>query len=313
MLKAKKPPLITSADAGVIFIRADMRSTIFFGNGLNRISEKSVSWDNLLNKLKADKKFTNDNLPNTMVYERIFMEKHISGISQKTDELIIKESIAEAMKAQGSNELFELLAKMDFDNYLTTNYDYAFESALGENANKLSTEDIYSLRRKREYQTSKGSKILWNIHGEICHPKSIMLGLDHYCGSVSKIDSYVKGKYKYSEKGEPKTVSSMVEKLKSNQFCDISWVDLFFSSNVHIIGFSLDYSETDIWWLLNKRARFVIDGLVDNKVYFYTNDSDGEKHGLLKSFGVDVIVTKVIHDNYKNMYKSAIKSMFNRS
>jgi hypothetical protein len=290
-----------------------MRNTIFFGNGLNRISEKSVSWSGLLDNLKADKKFTNNSLPNTMVYERIFMEKHGPEVSKKTDELKIKKSIAEAMKYQGSNELFELLAKMDFDNYLTTNYDYAFELALDINANQLSTEKIYSLRRKREYRTSNGTKLLWNIHGEINHPKSIMLGLDHYCGSVSKIDSYVKGKYNYSVKGEFKAVAPMVEKLNTNKFCYTSWVDLFFSSNVHIIGFSLDYSETDIWWLLNKRARFATDGLVDNKVNFYTNSTDEEKHGLLESFGVHVIVIKVENDGYKGMYRSAINRMLNKS
>ncbi len=290
-----------------------MRNTVFFGNGLNRISEKSVSWDDLLDKLKADKQFTNASLPNTMVYERIFMEKQVPEFSQKDDELKIKRLIAEAMKFQGSNELFELLAKMDFDNYLTTNYDYAFELALGASANRLSTENIYSLRRKREYQTQQGTKLLWNIHGEIDLPKSIMLGLDHYCGSVSKIDSYVKGKYKYSIKGESKAVTAMAIKLKTKQFCHASWVDLFFSSNVHIIGFSLDYSETDIWWLLNKRARFATDGLVNNKVYFYTNYIDDEKRGLLESFKVRVVLTEVESNNYKGMYRSALKSMFKTS
>lgn len=286
-----------------------MKNTIFFGNGLNRISKKSVSWSDLLDKLKSKKQFSNKTLPNTMVYERIFMEKHKPKTNQRADELKIKETIAEAMKSQGSNELFELLAKMDFDNYLTTNYDYAFELALDINANQLSTEDIYSLRRKREYVSSNGTKLLWNIHGEINHPKSIMLGLDHYCGSVSKIDSYVKGKYKHSVKGEIKAVSPMIEKLNTNKFCYTSWVDLFFSSNVHIIGFSLDYSETDIWWLLNKRARFATDGLVNNKIYFYTNDIDEEKHGLLKSFGVEVIVKEVENNDYIGMYRTAINGM----
>ena len=39
-------------------------------------------------------------------------------------------------------------------------------------------------------------KYIWPIHGTIQHPKSIMLGLDHYCGSIGKINDYIKGKYK---------------------------------------------------------------------------------------------------------------------
>jgi hypothetical protein len=270
-----------------------MRNTVLFGNGINRLSDNAVSWDDLLDNIKGTNIFNNGKLPNTMVYERIFMEQHIAINSDKADELKIKNSIAEAMKSQGSNKVFELLASMDIENYLTTNYDYAFEKALNISPEKLSTEEIYSLRRKRKYSTGSGSKYLWNIHGEIEHPKSIMLGLDHYCGSVSKIDSYVKGTYKHTISGQSVTVTSMLDKLKSKKYCCTSWVDLFFSTNVHIVGLSLDYSETDLWWVLNKRARFVADGLVSNKIYFHTNQMDEEKMGLLRSFNIDVISVPV--------------------
>ena len=86
-------------------------------------------------------------------------------------------------------------------------------------------------------------------------------------------------------------------------------IHLFFSSNIHIIGLSLDYSETDIWWLLNKRARFAADNLVDNKIYFYTNQIEREKSELLKSFNVEVVNIKVINDDYKSMYMSAISKI----
>ncbi len=290
-----------------------MRNTVLFGNGINRLSDNSVSWDDLLNTIKGSNIFDNGNLPNTMVYERIFMEQHVAKKSHKADELKIKNSIAEEMEPQGSNEIFELLASMDVENYLTTNYDYAFEKALNISPEKLSTEEIYSLRRKRKYSTNSGSKYLWNIHGEIEHPKSIMLGLDHYCGSVSKIDSYVKGTYKHTVSGQRVSVASMQDKLKSDEYCFTSWVDLFFSSNVHIVGLSLDYSETDLWWVLNKRARFVADDLVSNKIYFYTNQMDDEKMGLLKSFNVDVVITDVVEGDYKGMYESSIKKILTKA
>ncbi len=286
-----------------------MRNTVLFGNGINRLSNNAVSWDKLLNTIKGSNHFENGNLPNTMVYERIFMEQHEAKKSQKADELKIKNSIAEAMKSQGSNEVFELLASLDVKNYLTTNYDYAFEKALNIPPEKLSTEDIYSLRRKRKYSTDSGSKYFWSIHGEIEQPKSIMLGLDHYCGSVSKIDSYVKGTYKHTVSGKNISVASMRDKLKSQKYCFTSWVDLFFSSNVHIVGLSLDYSETDLWWILNKRARFVAEGLISNKIYFYTNQIDGEKMGLLKSFNIEVVITEVVEGDYRDMYESSINKM----
>ncbi|PWD57658.1 SIR2 family protein [Pectobacterium parmentieri] len=288
---------------------AHIANTLFFGNGINRLSENHVTWSDLLDKIKGIKIFESGELPNTMVYERIFQEKHVPNRSKKKDELEIKNVIANELREQGPNEVLEALASLPIENYLTTNYDYAFEKALRISPVKLSSEDIYSLRRKRMYESENDIKFLWNIHGEIDNPKSIMLGLDHYCGSVGKIGAYVKGTYSHKINGADVTVKSMLEKLRDASFCHTSWVDLFFSSNVHILGFSLDYSETDIWWLLNKRARFSSEATINNKIYFYTHNVSNEKKGLLEAFNVEVITIKVIGDSFEDMYWSAIKKI----
>lgn len=44
----------------------------FFGNGINRLSENHVTWNDLLDRIKGINNFKNGQLPNTMVYERIF-------------------------------------------------------------------------------------------------------------------------------------------------------------------------------------------------------------------------------------------------
>ena len=286
-----------------------MKNTVLFGNGINRLSTNAVSWDDLLDEIKGENRFSNGSLPNTMVYERIFMGEHKASESQAIDELIIKNRIASSLAKQESNEIFKLLGSMKFEHYLTTNYDYAFEKALGVTPEKLSSEEIYSLRRKRKYGSNSDAKYLWNIHGEIDNPKSIMLGLDHYCGSVSKIDAYVKGNYKHSIDGKTISIEPMKDKFKNNSFCYTSWVDLFFSSDIHIIGLSLDYSETDLWWVLNKRARYAADNLVKNNISFYVNEIDAQKRGLLESFNVKVVVTEVIGGDYEGMYRSAISKM----
>ncbi|WP_449429953.1 SIR2 family protein [Pseudomonas putida] len=309
-LAPNKSLLVQSPWIDALFlVRLKMKNTVFFGNGINRLSTNAVSWDDLLDEIKGENSFSNGSLPNTMVYERIFMAEHKASESEKVDELIIKNKIASALAGQESNDVFKLLGGMDFEHYLTTNYDYALEKALGVDSEKLSSEEIYSLRRRRKYETGGGTKYLWNIHGEIDSPKSIMLGLDHYCGSVSKIDAYVKGNYKYSVDGEIISIKPMKFKLEKDSFCYTSWVDLFFSTNVHIVGFSLDYSETDLWWVLNKRARFVTENLVKNNIFFYVNDIDEQKKDLLESFDVKVVVTKVIDKDYDGMYRSAISKM----
>ena len=50
------------------------------------------------------------------------------------------------------------------------------------------------IRRLKKISNSKElKKHFWQIHGEIRKPATIMLGLDHYCGEIGKIDQYTKG------------------------------------------------------------------------------------------------------------------------
>jgi hypothetical protein len=93
---------------------------------------------------------------------------------------------------------------------------------------------------------------------------------------------------------------------------------LFFNSNIHILGFSLDYSETDIWWLLTKRARILNEekssNLISNNIYFYDRNIKADKEELLKSLNVTVIKPK--EDNYKDnwhqYYTDTIKKIKNK-
>jgi hypothetical protein len=297
-----------------------LKNTLLFGNGLNLLSENPLSWDSLLEKLEVGNNTISSETPNTMKYEKIFLDRHLITLSkEKDEELAIKEQIAELMKGQRGNIYYSKIIDLGFKNYLTTNYDNAFcETYGGEQSNK-STEDIYSLRRYFALKSKAHSDTkLWHIHGEVEHPKSIMLGLDHYCGSISKIDSYVKGNYEFSIKSTKKKVKSMAEKLVDSDFDQVSWVDLFFNSNVHILGLSLDYSETDLWWILNKRARLMLTDNVNNKIYYYDSNIKDSKKSLLESMGVKVINVLrggnenndflVAHNSLVEILKSNIKN-----
>ena len=159
--------------------------------------------------------------------------------------------------------------------------------------NKNWSEKIYNIRRFVEIDSAKRNSPfkLWKIHGDVHSPKSIMLGLDHYCGSIGKIDSYIKGQYALNNNVK---VSSMEDKLKSysddkgsnNKLDFLSWVELMFFSNIHIVGFGMDFSETDLWWVLNKRARLSKEFKVPNKIYYYVGEMVPSKKLLLESIKV---------------------------
>lgn len=280
------------------------KSAIFFGNGLNRVSPDSISWDELLNTIKGENHFDDSGLPNTMVYERICL-----GSKMTNDEISIKKGIASALKEQKSNNLYRKVFELGCSDYLTTNYDYAFAMEISGEPIYHSTEEIYSLRRRRSFSVDKNIN-LWNIHGEIDHPKSIMLGLDHYCGSIGKLDAYIKGKYQLHRGKTLETVRSMKDKIVDGDFCNTSWVDLFFSSDIHIIGLSLDFSETDLWWIINKRARIGMEIDLINSIYFHAKEGECQsKMELLSSFGVKINSYELVNNNYYEMYNKMLNNI----
>ena len=286
--------------------------TILFGNGLNYLSEDFITWKQLLDKIKGDNLFENGQLPNTMIYERSIIGNPISFDTLTQKEEAIKIEIAEMLENFPSNPYYEKLSKIRAENCLTTNYDYAFlkhfQETTGFKIVNKSTEGIYSVRRYKEVLTNgKVSHRVWHIHGEIDSPPSIMLGLDHYCGSVAKISSYVKGGYEFQLDKKPQKPRAIIDKLRLKEFDGTSWIELLFNSDVHIIGLGLDFSEIDLWWILNKRARFKLDNqtnnLVKNTIFFYSTEEKRDQLDLLKSLQIEIVEIKM--DDSKEKYHKA--------
>lgn len=299
-----------------------MENTIFFGNGINRLSPGNISWDQLLSKIKGPRKFEDNDLPNTMIYERIILERPSTHKEILDDEFEVKQEISGLMQNVLTNEIYVELFNLNAQHYLTTNYDYAFiNSIMGLDEVNLpiqeySTEGVYSMRRSKRISNRKQQKkYVWQIHGEIRKPATIMLGLDHYCGAIGKIDNYIKGHYKYKKDKTTIVEKSIEEKYKNKSFNNSSWVELFFTSNVHIFGFSLDYAEIDLWWIINKRARMKKSNLstfVSNEINFYCDDKiDEQKKGILKMMNVNVNIIKMTDSKtkYPDYYKNLIKTL----
>jgi hypothetical protein len=271
----------------------EMENTVFFGNGLNFIDNKdsTLSWENILNAIKQ-KPFSNGDIPNTLIYEKIILDK------VQSSDISVKKEIAEKLENLKSNRVYKLLHESNIQNFITTNYDSAFIN----DPNSITTETLYSIRRLKKIENKgKATKFLWQIHGEIEKPKTIMLGLNQYCGSIGKIGDYLNGRYEFGKKTE----KAMEEKLKTGEFSKTSWIDLFFNTNIHIIGYGLDYSEIDIWWILSWRARR--KDKINNKIFFYCKEIKEEKKQLFESLGVLVkeIKTHKKHPDFE-FYKKII-------
>lgn len=287
-------------------------NTILFGNGFNLLNG-TTSWDKLVHGIND----SNDKaiIPNTLQYEAKIMQlpdKKPESFS-KDSELSLKNDIAAEMSEYKSNDAYLNLASLDsVDHYITTNYDNVMEDTLKSigytTKDWVRRESTYSLRRKIVMANKGREKYLWHCHGEIVSPKTIMLGLDQYCGSVGRISEFLSGTYKFKEGKDDVTVPRMSDRLDGEFGPTYSWIDLFFKSNVYIVGFSLLYEEIDIWWVLARRMRLVKQGKkVDNRIMFFGKVDKGKKE-LFNSIGVDVYEPKTnpVPNNYELFYQEII-------
>lgn len=192
-------------------------NTILFGNGLNLLNG-TTSWDKLVHGINdsTDKAL----IPNTLQYEAKIMQspgKKPEPFSRNS-ELLLKNDIAAEMSKYKSNDVYHNLASLDnVDHYITTNYDNVMENTLNKIGYRtrdwVRRESTYSLRRKIVTSNKGREKCIWHCHGEIVSPKTIMLGLDQYCGSVGRISEYLSGTYKFKEGKDDVTVPKMSDRL----------------------------------------------------------------------------------------------------
>jgi len=179
-------------------------NTLFLGNGFSRsVAPQIPAWEEL---------FKEEDCPiknYTILYEKKFInncnkkEEHIKKELTEKIEEEIKKAIDE--KESVAQWFSNFLKRNKISNIITTNYDKGIEYILQrcgyDNLQNNSSEKLYSIRRCKKFYNSNNSHtiILWKIHGDIDAIKSVTLGYDQYCGSLSKLTSYIKGKYEPSK------------------------------------------------------------------------------------------------------------------
>ncbi len=312
-----------------------MKQSILFGNGVNLLTKGMPSWDDLI--LKISKIQIRRDVPNPIKYEAILLNDYKNSNwedsntinetadindAKKEQESVLKKKIAKRLKQFESNAIYREIFKMPFEHFMTTNYDNSLIKDLKKKliVSKNTTEKLYSIRRSYRIKAAENDpngRIYWPIHGYFKNSSSIMLGYDQYCGSLAKIDSYVKGNYKYDKKDKD-PLGSIKKRLAKEEWDEVkSWIDLFFISDVHIIGLGLGYEEIDLWWILNRRKRIMSYANVNNKIYYYQTDKkDREKKRIFKIFGVEYVPLKnkalLNKSDYTPRYEEQLKEMIIR-
>ena len=287
---------------------------LLLGNGINQTFDKA-SWDGLLEKittvkLSADEEICLKSMPYPL--------RPVVLSDDKIDKQMDK--IAPDMLRSKLNEEQKMLLKeyvgIGFDAILTTNYTYEIEQTID-----TSFECQYKARSKYRISTVKesNSKLnlykcmnvssdnrsyqVWHVHGEAARPNSMILGHYYYGKALSEIETYV-AEFMRRYKGC---------NSRGLDFKPQSWVDYFLLGNVYIVGFGMDFSEMDLWWLVNcKKRHFSNCG----KIYYYEpNLANSNKQGIkmvAEAYGINVITETVNNGEYLPYYKKIINNINKR-
>lgn len=221
------------------------KTALLIGNGINRNSKSSndiYNWERLLSDLSQE--FSNGTIKNElrkkpfpMFYDAIvnYAVEH-----QNKKESDLKRTIHQKLSNLQLNPKYDFLDSVECDEILTTNYDYLIEKQLKNDWKRNAVtkkEKYYSLSR---FQQS--NKRVWHIHGEQGDIRSMLLGFRLYVNYTAKIRERASS-----------FISALRNPDKASSLSYDSWVDMFFTHNIHIIGLSMEFTEYTLWWLLAYR------------------------------------------------------------
>jgi len=278
---------------------------LLVGNDINNI-EGGNSWsellDGLTDYLSIDVKFPAEK-PFPLAYEEIFFKTIKNTHFKETD---IKRYVADHVGTIKGGKIHELICRLGVKNILTTNYDLSLEHTKKKDLKKITNSGVipeqkYSIFRKHLIEDTS----FWHIHGSATVHKSITLGYEHYSGYLQYMRNYIVSGTKDTYK--KKTFKPLLKRIRDRQVENESWLDLFFTKNIHIFGLSLDFVESDLWWLLTYREKIKCEKKypINNTIYYYIPDeylqSSKAKIDMLESLGVNVISVHG-HQSSKQLY-----------
>ena len=271
-----------------------METTILYGNGINLLGG-GKSWNQVLKDI-SEKTSLPPIQSNTLKYEYIILpqketneaflmtedgsyfvtedDKFFLTIDINTEDNL-KGNLSKELQESAPSYFYKKLTELKVEHFITTNYELFLNRTFIDNGyqEEASIQSGSCLYKHMILKNETKRVSIWNIHGDVEVPSSIMLGLSDYCSYVAEIDNYLKTR-------------------KDNQ--NLCWIDLLFRTNVHIIGLSMAYEEIDLWNILTARMRLKRKNpdLCTNKIVYYTiRDSsfDLGKNQLLESMDVEVV------------------------
>lgn len=249
-------------------------SVLLIGNGINRAFAKeefepqegnwdfeNLSWENIIRQIACNHS-KDDRIKEILKLPASMQVIAATGDCVKEDMKQVAESLVKRENPLALSKLCRMILDVPFKHVLTTNYSFELEQAAGVRPGK---QACYGIRQHTKQELSKreeklrlytysklsDKKWVWHIHGDVSTPDSVVMGHYYYGKLLREIQNRVSGLMKVTPG----------ERVKQ----ETSWVDLFLTRDVYVLGFGFYLSEIDLWWLVGCKKRH----FPDSHIYFY--------------------------------------------
>lgn len=290
------------------YMLEEFPSLVLVGNSPNLIERYNAGagWNRLLKSMEdICETYLGDTRKISSFPQRMQAVCNIYEMSQS--EAIVREldEWFNRVKELQASPIHRMLAKMGFTYYLTTNYDFALERALGLRINK--TRDKIDSTEFLKYNIKSAS-------GKKENAVKMKNAVGHIHGSIENMESLVM---------TPKSYVRATHKLMKAGVAKGSWLKAFCESEVHICGLNLSTEESLVWYALERRLQYLFENKDLTNSYprayvylFYRETEDKSDYyekravrDLLKTYAVQTILIPVYNEDYISAWKLLIGEM----
>ena len=284
------------------------QASVLLGNGICRC----IGMDSCDGIIEDIRKENNPSADPEVMNTLLFPQKIVVATNDHVDDNLkrLTKDMVNILYQDDDIKFLRQLLSASPDVILTANYSteletaafgkfssYTYNNNVAKPFDLRSTAEKLGLNNFIPLQIQGKRKLLWHIHGNAMRSTSVVMGHYYYGKLLREIEEYVPNlirRYQLAKKSEDKSLQ-----IKS-------WVDYFLISDIHIIGFSMDPAEMDLWWLLCCKKR----NFPDTKVFFYEPNAKSingtGKELLLKAYGVEIVTKKGFKGDYKKFYLDSI-------
>lgn len=196
---------------------------------------------------------------------------------------------------QLSSFIQDYILSIPVTDIITTNYSYEIEKTIKPNysisyANSARKKIKDGSKRQKQfmiyrYNQLQNSPRIWHIHGEACTPSTITMGGYYYGKLLYTIQEYISHRMRYLRASQN----------EGFEIQNVNWIDLFLTRDVYTLGYGIDLSEIDFWWLVCFKKR----NFPDTKIYVYEPnlEKSNEKRLMAEVYGIELMTPDKVVQN----------------